>query len=93
MNFKKKSECRRESVLEVTNTFSLFFPPITGQWENEIRRRCKRNQLSIAVFHGPNRDKFANKLHTYDVVLTTYQVNFPNWMISNLELFNDLNFK
>jgi hypothetical protein len=47
----------------------------TGQWENEIKRRCKRNALSVISYHGQDRHKMAPTLHKYGVVITTYQVN------------------
>lgn len=47
---------------------------VVGQWEKEIQRRCKRNSLSVVIFHGPDRNKLAPKLHHYDVVITTYQI-------------------
>ncbi|KAI9558938.1 Transcription termition factor 2 [Daphnia sinensis] len=47
---------------------------VVGQWEKEIQRRCKRNSLSVVIFHGPDRNKLASKLHHYDVVITTYQI-------------------
>lgn len=47
---------------------------VIGQWDKEITRRCKRNTLKVVTFHGADRHKIASKLHTYDVVLTTYQI-------------------
>ena len=54
-------------------TVTIFFFD-TGQWDKEITRRCKRNTLRVVTFHGADRHKIASKLHTYDVVLTTYQI-------------------
>lgn len=46
------------------------------QWKNEIEKFCEKNALSVATYHGPDRQKLMSRslLCKYDVVLTTYQV-------------------
>lgn len=75
---------------------NLFLSFLAGQWENEINRRCKRNTLSVVLFHGQDRNKLASKLHQYDVVITTYQVKIRYYkhligksLIQNTLVFKD----
>ena len=46
------------------------------QWKTEIEKFCEKNALSVATYHGPDRQKLMTRslLCKYDVVLTTYQV-------------------
>ncbi|NWQ61932.1 TTF2 factor, partial [Neopipo cinnamomea] len=41
-------------------------------WEKEINRRVVFGKLRVYLYHGPNRDKRAQVLSGYDVVITTY---------------------
>jgi SNF2 family DNA or RNA helicase len=46
------------------------------QWKTEIEKFTEAGQLTVIIYHGPNRtSKNAREmLRMYDVVLTTYQV-------------------
>lgn len=47
-----------------------------SQWKAEIEKFTKPNTLSVAIYHGTNRNSEFSvaKLRKYDIVLTTYQV-------------------
>uniref|UniRef100_A0A8C3TQ89 Transcription termination factor 2 n=1 Tax=Catharus ustulatus TaxID=91951 RepID=A0A8C3TQ89_CATUS len=43
-------------------------------WKKEIERRVAFGKLRVYLYHGPNRDKHAEVLSGYDVVVTTYSL-------------------
>ncbi|XP_062960117.1 transcription termination factor 2 isoform X2 [Cynocephalus volans] len=43
-------------------------------WKNEVEKRVNSNKLRVYLYHGPNRDKRAKILSTYDIVITTYSL-------------------
>uniref|UniRef100_F6QQY6 Helicase ATP-binding domain-containing protein n=1 Tax=Ciona intestinalis TaxID=7719 RepID=F6QQY6_CIOIN len=43
-------------------------------WKNEINNRCHKDLLSIHLYHGKDRERDAEKLAEFDVVITTYDV-------------------
>jgi len=45
---------------------------LIGQWENEVKTKCKSGQVRMLVYHGNKRRCSAKELARYDVVITTY---------------------
>ncbi|XP_010966453.1 transcription termination factor 2 isoform X1 [Camelus bactrianus] len=43
-------------------------------WKNEVEKRVSNSKLRVYLYHGPNRDKRAKVLSTYDIVITTYSL-------------------
>uniref|UniRef100_H2YHJ4 Transcription termination factor 2 n=1 Tax=Ciona savignyi TaxID=51511 RepID=H2YHJ4_CIOSA len=43
-------------------------------WRNEIKNRCDKGLLSIHLYHGKDRERDAEKLAEFDVVITTYDI-------------------
>ncbi|KAF7644806.1 hypothetical protein LDENG_00215460, partial [Lucifuga dentata] len=58
----------------VTSKGTLIVCPasLLHHWKNEIHRHVKRGQLTVCLYHGPNRQKNARVLAGHDVVVTTY---------------------
>ena len=44
-----------------------------AQWKSELEKFTNPTP-TVCIYHGPGRSALADKLHTYDIVLTTYQV-------------------
>ncbi|XP_070160538.1 transcription termination factor 2-like [Polyergus mexicanus] len=44
------------------------------QWDNEVRNRCKRDLLSVEIYHGSNRKSVPKSLSKNDIVITTYNI-------------------
>ncbi|KZZ87398.1 SNF2 family helicase/ATPase [Ascosphaera apis ARSEF 7405] len=54
---------------------TLIIAPLAliKQWEGEIESRVERShRLLTCVYHGPQKNKYSDELHKYDVVITTY---------------------
>ncbi|XP_044739625.1 transcription termination factor 2 [Chrysoperla carnea] len=47
---------------------------LINQWENEIKRHCKRDCLSVHIYHGTNREVKPRRLAKHDIVITTYNL-------------------
>ncbi|XP_048207813.1 transcription termination factor 2 isoform X2 [Perognathus longimembris pacificus] len=43
-------------------------------WRNEVEKRVNSSQLRVYLYHGPNRNRHAKVLSTYDIVITTYSL-------------------
>ncbi|KAF2449415.1 hypothetical protein P171DRAFT_427608 [Karstenula rhodostoma CBS 690.94] len=70
-------ENKKNKILPVVGKGTLIVAPLAliKQWEAEINDKVsKSHSLKVLVHHGPNRTKSLEKLKTYDVVITTYQV-------------------
>jgi SNF2 family DNA or RNA helicase len=70
-------ENKKNKILPVVGKGTLIVAPLAliKQWEAEINDKVsKSHSLKVLVHHGPNRTKSFDKLKTYDVVITTYQV-------------------
>ena len=72
-----KPENKKNVILPFVGKGTLIVAPLAliKQWESEISTKVtKSHALKVLVHHGPNRTKSAEKLKSYDVVVTTYQV-------------------
>ncbi|KAF2243734.1 hypothetical protein BU26DRAFT_523326 [Trematosphaeria pertusa] len=70
-------ENKKNKILPTVGKGTLIVAPLAliKQWESEIDTKVmKSHSLKVLVHHGSNRTKSADKLKTYDVVVTTYQV-------------------
>ncbi|KAF2193396.1 hypothetical protein K469DRAFT_690992 [Zopfia rhizophila CBS 207.26] len=70
-------ENKKNKILPTVGKGTLIVAPLAliKQWESEINSKiAKSHSLKVMVHHGPNRTKSFDKLKTYDVVVTTYQV-------------------
>lgn len=47
---------------------------LINQWDKEVERRLQRHSMSVCVFHGPKRERDAEKLSSFDMVVTTYAI-------------------
>ncbi|KAL1594477.1 hypothetical protein SLS60_010237 [Paraconiothyrium brasiliense] len=70
-------ENKKNKILPVVGKGTLIIAPLAliKQWEAEINDKVsKSHSLKVLVHHGPSRTKSIEKLKSYDVVITTYQV-------------------
>lgn len=70
-------ENKKNKILPTVGKGTLIVAPLAliKQWEAEIKDKVSASHsLKVLVHHGPNRTKSVDKLKTYDVVITTYQV-------------------
>lgn len=70
-------ENKKNKILSTVGKGTLIIAPLAliKQWEAEIKDKVtKSHSLKVYVHHGPSRTKSAEKLKSYDVVVTTYQV-------------------
>lgn len=70
-------ENKKNKILPAVGKGTLIIAPLAliKQWEAEINDKVsKSHSLKVLVHHGPSRTKSIEKLKTYDVVITTYQV-------------------
>ncbi|KAF2874541.1 SNF2 family N-terminal domain-containing protein [Massariosphaeria phaeospora] len=70
-------ENKKNKILDTVGKGTLIIAPLAliKQWESEINTKVtKSHALKVLVHHGPSRTKSPDKLNTYDVVVTTYQV-------------------
>ncbi|NXU00979.1 TTF2 factor, partial [Buphagus erythrorhynchus] len=80
-----KTEKRKESleiwlskndftVVPSHGTLVICPASLIHHWQKEIERRVAFGKLRVYLYHGPNRDKHAEVLSGYDVVVTTYSL-------------------
>lgn len=70
-------ENKKNKILPAVGKGTLIVAPLAliKQWEGEVNDKItKSHKLKVLVHHGPNRTKSIDKLKSYDVVVTTYQV-------------------
>lgn len=70
-------ENKKNKILPTVGKGTLIVAPLAliKQWEGEINSKVtKSHSLKVLVHHGPSRTKSAEKLKTYDIVITTYQI-------------------
>ncbi|XP_009999747.1 PREDICTED: transcription termination factor 2 [Chaetura pelagica] len=95
-----KTEKRKETLqIWLSKTDSAVIPShstlvicpasLIHQWKKEIDRHVGYGKLKVYLYHGPSRDKHAETLSEYDVVVTTYSLLTKEiWvnMITNVTL-------
>ncbi|NWW42510.1 TTF2 factor, partial [Pedionomus torquatus] len=82
---RQKTEKRKEKLeIWLTKNDSTVIPShstliicpasLIHHWKKEIDRHVGYSKLRVYLYHGPNRDKHAEALSEYDVVVTTYSI-------------------
>ncbi|NXO82601.1 TTF2 factor, partial [Sitta europaea] len=66
-----KNDC---TVIPSNGTLVICPASLIHHWKKEIERRVAFGKLRVYLYHGPNRDKHAEVLSGYDVVVTTYKL-------------------
>ncbi|NWT56116.1 TTF2 factor, partial [Erythrocercus mccallii] len=61
-------------VIPSGGTLVICPASLIHHWKKEIERRVAFGKLRVYLYHGPNRDKRAEVLSGYDVVVTTYSL-------------------
>uniref|UniRef100_A0A8B9Z7U8 Transcription termination factor 2 n=1 Tax=Buteo japonicus TaxID=224669 RepID=A0A8B9Z7U8_9AVES len=62
------------TVIPSHSTLIICPASLIHHWKKEIDRRVGCGKLRVYLYHGPNRDKHAEVLSEYDVVVTTYSL-------------------
>ncbi|NWW19100.1 TTF2 factor, partial [Falcunculus frontatus] len=62
------------TVIPSRGTLVICPASLIHHWKKEIERRVAFGKLRVCLYHGPNRDKHAEALSGYDVVVTTYSL-------------------
>ncbi|NXI42811.1 TTF2 factor, partial [Galbula dea] len=62
------------TVVPSCSTLIICPASLVHHWKKEIDRRVGYGKLRVYLYHGPNRDKHAEVLSEYDVVVTTYSL-------------------
>ncbi|NWV80606.1 TTF2 factor, partial [Dasyornis broadbenti] len=62
------------TVIPSCSTLVICPASLIHHWKKEIERRVAFGKLRVYLYHGPNRDKHAEVLSGYDVVVTTYSL-------------------
>uniref|UniRef100_A0A665V1T7 Transcription termination factor 2 n=1 Tax=Echeneis naucrates TaxID=173247 RepID=A0A665V1T7_ECHNA len=62
------------SVVVSKGTLIICPASLIHHWKMEIEKHVKTGKLSVYLYHGPNREKSAELLADYDVVVTTYSL-------------------
>ncbi|NXB31503.1 TTF2 factor, partial [Eulacestoma nigropectus] len=62
------------TVISSNGTLVICPASLIHHWKKEIERRVAFGKLRVYLYHGPNRDKHAEVLSGYDVVVTTYSL-------------------
>ncbi|KAM6438732.1 transcription termination factor 2 [Rhynochetos jubatus] len=62
------------TVIPSHSTLIICPASLIHHWKKEVDRRVGCGKLRVYLYHGPNRDKHAEVLSEYDVVVTTYSL-------------------
>ncbi|NXI73309.1 TTF2 factor, partial [Anseranas semipalmata] len=62
------------TVIPSHSTLVICPASLIHHWKKEIDRHVGYGKLRVYLYHGPNRDKHAEVLSEYDVVVTTYSL-------------------
>ncbi|NWT89772.1 TTF2 factor, partial [Lanius ludovicianus] len=62
------------TVIPSHGTLVICPASLIHHWKKEIEKRVAFGKLRVCLYHGPNRDKHAEALSGYDVVVTTYSL-------------------
>ncbi|RSL59357.1 hypothetical protein CEP54_007308 [Fusarium duplospermum] len=50
-----------------------------NEWQNQIEKHIHPGQLSVATYHGTDRERLAQQFRSHDIILTTYQTLRSDW--------------
>ncbi|XP_065053319.1 transcription termination factor 2-like isoform X2 [Rhopilema esculentum] len=73
LGFTKKSTVS-PSLRDASGTLVVCPASLVHHWKKEIDKRVKPLKITVCLYHGPTREKSADRLARYDVVLTTYSI-------------------
>ncbi|NXK50565.1 TTF2 factor, partial [Chauna torquata] len=62
------------TIIPSHSTLIICPASLIHHWKKEIDRHVGSAELRVYLYHGPNRDKHAEVLSEYDVVVTTYSL-------------------
>ncbi|XP_068815821.1 transcription termination factor 2 isoform X2 [Struthio camelus] len=62
------------TVIPSHSTLIVCPASLIHHWKKEVDRHVGYGKLRVYLYHGPNRDKHAEALSEYDVVITTYSL-------------------
>lgn len=62
------------TVIPSCSTLIICPASLIHHWKKEIDRRVSFGKLRVYLYHGPNREKHAEVLSEYDIVVTTYSL-------------------
>ncbi|XP_040914074.1 transcription termination factor 2 [Toxotes jaculatrix] len=62
------------SLVASKGTLIICPASLVHHWKKEVDRHVKTGKLTVYLYHGPNREKSAEVLADYDVVVTTYSL-------------------
>ncbi|KAM8854833.1 transcription termination factor 2 isoform 2-T3 [Spinachia spinachia] len=62
------------SMVASTGTLIICPASLVHHWKREIERHLKTGKLTVYLYHGPQREKRAQVLADFDVVVTTYSL-------------------
>ncbi|NXN47255.1 TTF2 factor, partial [Rhinoptilus africanus] len=62
------------TIIPSHSTLIICPASLIHHWKKEIDRHVGYGKLRVYLYHGPNRDKHAEALSEYDVVVTTYSI-------------------
>ncbi|NXD86057.1 TTF2 factor, partial [Halcyon senegalensis] len=62
------------TVIPSCSTLIICPASLIHHWKKEIDGRVVYGKLRVYLYHGPNREKHAEVLSEYDVVVTTYSI-------------------
>uniref|UniRef100_A0A8C0F3S5 Transcription termination factor 2 n=1 Tax=Bubo bubo TaxID=30461 RepID=A0A8C0F3S5_BUBBB len=75
---KEKSEIwlskNDSTVIPSHGTLIVCPASLIHHWKKEIDRRVGYGKLRVYLYHGPNRDRHAEALSEYDIVVTTFSL-------------------
>uniref|UniRef100_A0A8C6RJY4 Transcription termination factor 2 n=1 Tax=Nannospalax galili TaxID=1026970 RepID=A0A8C6RJY4_NANGA len=65
----------KDDSSDFTSLGTLIVCPasLIHHWKNEVEKRVS-SKLRVYLYHGPNRNRHAKVLSTYDIVITTYSL-------------------
>ncbi|NXF08759.1 TTF2 factor, partial [Smithornis capensis] len=62
------------TVIHSHSTLIVCPASLIHHWKKEVERRVAFGKLRVCLYHGPNREKRAETLSGYDIVVTTYSL-------------------
>ncbi|XP_063992969.1 transcription termination factor 2 [Diachasmimorpha longicaudata] len=65
---------KEKSSRPVGGTLVVCPASLIGQWEEEVKRRCKKGVMNVEVYHGNKRENIPKRLARNDLVITTFNL-------------------